>query len=165
MNLQSGDKQKVAKAKSERADANLKAQMEFIKVVHEESGTALKGLSFVAAEQTDKIAEKTSDVAVITTLATGGLSSPVTVPVAEAADAVSATAKMTKASLYFSERDTEAAKNEVKDATINLALSHAGGTVVKKLTKVKAIPKSSENVVSATISIWTTIARSILFQF
>jgi len=125
---------------------------------------AAKGLTFMAAEAVDETAGDVSDLANLTTLSTGGLSAPVTVPLAKAADGASTLAKVTKGSIHMSEGNTDAAISEFSEAGVNAALGHAGGKVVKGLKKSKAInSKSSETILSNTADVWVSVIMKILF--
>ena len=151
---------KKTKYGSEKKDAIVG----FGETINENAADAVKGLAYAGADIIDKKAEEVSDAANIATLSTGGLSSPVTVPLAKIADATSSMAKVTKGSIHASEGNTDAAIDEFSKAATNAVLGHAGGEVVKSLKKSKAITsKSSETIISTTLDVWSSIITKFIF--
>jgi hypothetical protein len=157
--LNSGDDQKTENAKHERTEVVSNS----LKKLGEGSVELAKGTTMAISEKTDQVAGDVSMTANALTVVSGGVTSPVTVPVAKAADVVSGGAKVAKAGVHLSDGNTEAALGELGDAAIDVALGKIGEKVVKKVDKVGGnLTKQQKNVHESTFDIFLELMKNSL---
>ncbi len=112
---------------------------------------AVKGGTYVIADQVDKGAQNVSEAADAATIATGGVSAPVTVPLSKGANTVSASAKVVKATVNLSDGDTDAALNEVQDIAVNYASGKTIDKIIGHSKKTGNIQTKQQEEVQSTV--------------
>ena len=109
--------------------------------------------------------ETVSEAASYTTILTGGLSSPITVPLQKGADATAAGSETISALIDYSDGNDEAGNNKMTNVAVNIVTGKIGNSLGNEATKyVKdAASKKTQKDVISIVTYWFVEAVKIAF--
>ncbi|WP_226789758.1 hypothetical protein [Flagellimonas hadalis] len=150
-----GDSENVGYGSDEKnAIANLTI------TVNENAGDVAIGAAYMIGEELDKNGGEVAKNASMVTLASGGTTSEVTVPLAAAGGTTSMIGKGIKATVLFTTGNNEAGLDETTDLAVDAATTYIGVKGSEKLIPTKAITKDDSNILSAAYNLMMSIFTS-----
>lgn len=122
------------------------------------------GLTYAAADAVENGASNVSDAANMATVATGGITAPVTVPLAKVADGVSSGSQIVKGTIHVIDGNyTEAAEMGL-DAIVTAGTTSAANRVLKKVKKNANLTKQQSDVHDSAFGLFFDAIKSVLLS-